>query len=205
MVKGARRADHAEDTRIAVLDAAEGLFARSGFAAATLDDVASHARVTKGAVYHHFDSKHALFRAVVDRLFQRLVDDLAKSGIDRHLKAAGDLWDAVCAAYQVRLDLVCTDEAFRRIVDQDAISVLGHDTLTEIAQSTANAALVPVLEEAIRMGLIEPMPADTVAKLMGSLVAAAGREIAAAEDSNRARLEVGQTLDTFFQGLRRRS
>jgi AcrR family transcriptional regulator len=205
MVKVARRAEHAEDTRIAVLDAAERLFTDPGYAAASLDDVAARARVTKGAVYHHFAGKRALFRAVVERLFRRLVDDLAAGGIDRHLEPGGDLWDAVCAAYQARLDRVCADPAFQRIVDHDAIAVLGHDTLTAIAQSTANAALVPVLEEAIRAGVISPLPADTLARLMGSLIGVASREIAAASDTRRARDDVGRVLDAFLQGLRPRT
>lgn len=205
MVKVRRRADHAEDTRVAVLDAAEELFTEPGFAHATLDDVAARARVTKGAVYHHFAGKQALFRAVVERLFQRLADDLAETGIDHHRTAGGDLWDAVRAAYQARLDRVCTDAAFQRIVDRDATAILGYDTLTQIAQSTANAALVPVLEEAIDAGVIEPLPPDTLARLMGALIAACGREIAAAEDAERARREVGLALDTLLQGVRRRT
>ena len=77
MIKVARRTEHAEDTRVAMLDAAERLFTDPGFAVATLDEVAEQARVTKGAVYHHFGGKLALFRAVVERLFQRLVDESA--------------------------------------------------------------------------------------------------------------------------------
>jgi AcrR family transcriptional regulator len=204
MVKVGRRAEHARDTRLAVLDAAERLFTDPGFATATLDDIAEQARVTKGAVYHHFDSKLALFRAVVERLFERLVDELAARGIDHHLETRGDLWDSVCATCQARLDLVCTDAAFRRIVDHDAVAILGYETLTEIAESTAGAALRPTLEDAIRAGLIEPMPVDTLATLMGSLIGVAGREIAAAGDTRRARRDVGQALDAFLQGLRRR-
>jgi AcrR family transcriptional regulator len=204
MVKVGRRAEHAEDTRTAILDAAERLFTEPGFAAATLDDIAEQARVTKGAVYHHFGSKPALFRAVVERLFQRLVEDLAARGSDHKVKAGGDVWDAVCATYQARLDLVCADAAFQRILDHDAIAVLGYETLNDIAQSTANAALVPVLEEAIHTGLIEPIAADTLAKLMGALIGVASREIAAAQDTSRARRELGQALDAFLQGLRRR-
>jgi len=205
MVKTRRRTEHAQDTRAALLDAAERLFTRPGYATTTLDDVAENARVTKGAVYHHFDSKPALFGAVVERLYQRLVDDLARTGIDHHSTTDGDLWDGVCATYQARLDLVCADDAFQRILDQDAIAILGPDALNEIAQATVNAALVPVLEEAIATGLVEPMSADTLATLMGALISAAGREIAATDDIPKARLDVGQALDVFLQGLRRRA
>lgn len=202
MVNVGRRAEHAHDTRAAVVQAAEQLFAERGFAAATIDDVAEQARVTKGAVYHHFDGKQDLFRAVVEQLYQRLVVALADPPLEQRLSMDADLWDVICAAYQARLDHVSVDPAFQRIVDQDALAVLGYEVLQDIAQSIANVALLPVLEEAIETGIIKPMAAETLARLLGALVAAAGREIAIAGDPDRARREVGQALDSFLQGLR---
>src|SRR6185312_4032273 len=58
------RSQHAEATRRAVLDAARSLFGRKGYARTSVDEIADAARVTKGAVYHHFPGKEALFRAV---------------------------------------------------------------------------------------------------------------------------------------------
>src|SRR6266481_8753367 len=58
------RSQHAEATRRAVLDAARALFGRQGYAQTSVDEIADAARVTKGAVYHHFTGKEALFRAV---------------------------------------------------------------------------------------------------------------------------------------------
>src|SRR6266568_6603713 len=58
------RSQHAEATRRAVLDAARSLFGRRGYAQTSVDEIADAARVTKGAVYHHFAGKEALFRAV---------------------------------------------------------------------------------------------------------------------------------------------
>lgn len=202
MVKVARRADHAEDTRTALLDAAERRFAEQGFAVATIDEIADDARVTKGAVYHHFGGKTALFRAVVERLYESVVTALTDTGVDAQARGDADLWDLVCASYQARLDHVAAHPAFSRIVDEDAIAVLGHDTMTEIVQPTISSALIPTLQEAIDTGLIKSVPADALAKLLGALITTAGREIAAAQDKERARLELGETLDAFLQGLR---
>ena len=58
------RSQHAEATRRAVLDAARTLFGRQGYAQTSVEEIADAARVTKGAVYHHFAGKEALFRAV---------------------------------------------------------------------------------------------------------------------------------------------
>ena len=58
------RSQHAEATRRAVLDAARTLFGLQGYAQTSVDQIADAALVTKGAVYHHFAGKEALFRAV---------------------------------------------------------------------------------------------------------------------------------------------
>src|SRR2546423_92086 len=63
-----RRDEYSDATRRAVLDSATKLFATKGYAATSLDEVGAEARVTKGAVYHHFSSKRDLFMAVSDEL-----------------------------------------------------------------------------------------------------------------------------------------
>ena len=58
------RSQHVEATRRAVLAAARSLFGSQGYSQTSVDQIAAGARVTKGAVYHHFANKEALFRAV---------------------------------------------------------------------------------------------------------------------------------------------
>ena len=76
MVKS-RRAEYADATKEALLEAAEVSFAERGFAATSLDDVAAAARVTKGALYHHFENKQHLFEAVFLRLEDTVVANTA--------------------------------------------------------------------------------------------------------------------------------
>lgn len=59
------------DTRQRILEAAARVFARKGYQGSTLDEVASDAGLTKGAIYWHFKNKHDLFFALVDYRFQR--------------------------------------------------------------------------------------------------------------------------------------
>lgn len=70
------RATRQEQTRTRLLDAAAEVFARSGFHAATVDDVAEAAGYTKGAVYSNFANKDALFIALLDRHLDRQFDQL---------------------------------------------------------------------------------------------------------------------------------
>ena len=52
------------------------MFGERGFAATTIDDVAATARVAKGAVFHHFETKEALFEAVFDRVSKELLAEV---------------------------------------------------------------------------------------------------------------------------------
>ncbi|MDN5852296.1 MAG: TetR/AcrR family transcriptional regulator [Actinomycetia bacterium] len=67
-VRRLRRADRREQ----ILDAATRAFARTGFAATGLDDVAAEAGITRVLLYRHFDSKADMYRAVLDRAGNRL-------------------------------------------------------------------------------------------------------------------------------------
>jgi AcrR family transcriptional regulator len=67
------RAQQQERTRAALLDAADAVFAREGFHAANLDDIAAAAGFTKGAVYSNFASKAGLYLAVLDRTIAEVI------------------------------------------------------------------------------------------------------------------------------------
>src|SRR5262245_24979988 len=94
-----------EATRRKLLDAAFGEFYAHGFQAGSLNHICQAAGATKGALFHHFESKHALGYAVLDErigplLLQRWLEPVA---------GAGDPLSAI-------------QHAFRRYVDQDIAS-----------------------------------------------------------------------------------
>src|SRR5437763_11868102 len=62
------RAQDSASTRGALVDAAEALFAEHGYAATSLDAIVARADVTKGALYHHYSGKQAVFEAVFERV-----------------------------------------------------------------------------------------------------------------------------------------
>ncbi len=55
-------------TRAALLDAAQEIFLRDGYAAAATEEIVVQAGVTRGALYHHFANKRELFRGVIERI-----------------------------------------------------------------------------------------------------------------------------------------
>ncbi len=68
------RQEHTEHTRLALIDAATRLFTQRGYAYTSIDDVAAGARVTRGALYHHFSSKLDIFRAVCEAVDATVID-----------------------------------------------------------------------------------------------------------------------------------
>src|SRR5580704_8815974 len=73
------RAEQVAQTRTALTAAGRRLFGRDGFAATSVDDLAREARVTTGALYHHFPSKLALFEAVFEDVHTELLAASAES------------------------------------------------------------------------------------------------------------------------------
>ncbi|WP_046471533.1 TetR/AcrR family transcriptional regulator [Allosalinactinospora lopnorensis] len=94
-VRRLRRAERREQ----ILDAATRAFARTGFAATGLDDIAAEAAITRVLLYRHFESKADLYRAVLDRTCERLdqrvgADEFDDSAIPALLRAAAEDPDA---------------------------------------------------------------------------------------------------------------
>ncbi len=70
--------EETEISRRKILDAAERVFCSQGYASARMDDIASQVGMTKGAIFWHFESKAALFRAVCSRSVNRLKEIFEK-------------------------------------------------------------------------------------------------------------------------------
>jgi len=122
-----------ERTRNLLLDAAEEVFARRGFDAAALEDIADAAGYTRGAIYSHFGSKAELFLAVVERQRQQFLDGFADvvesfhSLDDLHADEIADRWGQILAAqgshraslgYEFTLFLLRNPEARARVASQ---------------------------------------------------------------------------------------
>jgi AcrR family transcriptional regulator len=109
-----RRAAYSASTKKALVDVAEALFTEQGYVATSLDAIVAGARVTKGALYHHYSGKQALFEAVFE-----LVEEAATRRIQRALRAHKDPWEKSLAGLRAFLDVV-QEPQYRRIVVLEA-------------------------------------------------------------------------------------
>src|SRR5438876_8938836 len=114
-----RREKYTEATRRALLAAGRDAFASEGYQAAGIEAISRRARVTRGAFYHHFADKKALFEALVVAL---QADAAAR--LVRRAQAAAQPLDRLRQGIRGYLE-VCVEPAYRRLVIQDAPAVLG--------------------------------------------------------------------------------
>ncbi|MCA1442527.1 TetR/AcrR family transcriptional regulator [Ensifer sp. IC4062] len=104
--------DRSDATRTAILDAARDLFVVRGYADTATPDVVAAAGLTRGALYHHFEDKKALFRAVVEREARQVAAAIEQSGEtnlstrDALISGAAAYFDAMATPGRVRLLLL---------------------------------------------------------------------------------------------------
>ena len=189
------RALRGRATRAAVVRAARDLFAERGYAAVGTNEVVERAGVTRGALYHHFEDKRALFRAVCEELeaevAERIVAAVAREPRrERHLEVGINAF----------LD-VCLEPAHRRISLIEAPSVLGHEEWRGIGAEYSLGLMRAALEAAMDAGVIERQPVDTLAHLLLGALAEAALMLARADELAAARAEVGRTVARLLAGL----
>jgi AcrR family transcriptional regulator len=201
MAVKSRRAEHVADTRVALVNAARELFAQQGFANTGTEEIVAHARVTRGALYHHFKDKADLFQAVMASAAGDLAQRLIQEQTERSPDDQGSMaWDDLRTGFQHYLD-ACLDSDFQRIVLIDGPAVLGHDAWNDLVEKFGVGLLREYLKEAMTAGQIDTVPVDPLARLLAALIGEASLYIARAPDSAQARIDTGVTLDRILIGL----
>ncbi|MCW2868947.1 TetR/AcrR family transcriptional regulator [Actinacidiphila oryziradicis] len=197
---GSRRSEHVADTRKSLVAAARTLFAERGYAATGTEDIVAAARVTRGALYHHFRDKADLFRAVMGECAQEMAERLVEQETRRAEQHPGDAWQLLRTGFQSFLD-ACNDPDFQRIVLVEGPAVLGHSAWDTLVEQHGYLLLAEALTEAIQEGRIEELPVPPLTRMLASLISEASLYIARAEDHDRAREEAGAVLDRLLAGL----
>ena len=193
-----RRAEHALDTRAALVAAARRLFAAQGYDGTGTEQIVAEARVTRGALYHHFRDKADLFRAAMAEAAAAVAMELT----DEQLAAesASPLTD-IREGVSAFLD-VCVGGDFQRIVLVDGPRVLGADAWEELVERYGRGLLEEWLDRAASPGDIALVPTGPLARLLIAMLTEASLAIARAADPLRARAELGEVLDRLLTGLR---
>jgi AcrR family transcriptional regulator len=185
----ARRLEYVEATRTALLEAATELFLARGYAATSLDEVAARARLTKGALYHHFASKQALFEAVLGRIRQRVLAQVEAAGA-----GVTDPWARLARCVEALLD-ASLDPQWHRLGLQEAPAALGWERCRQL-EAPFFAALQAMLEELDHHadGKLPLAPTPLLTRVLFRALAEVAFAIGEAPDPAAARAEAGRVV-----------
>lgn len=189
------RDEHAEITRRELIVAARALFSRRGYAKTGVDEIAARARVTRGALYHHFRGKKELFRAVFEEVQGDLRDTVARGAA-----AQTDAWERMRTSLRIFLD-ACTKPGIQRILLEDGPAVLGWAEWREIDARYFMGGMIAALEELIDAGRMRPLDASVLGHVILAAVTEAAMMLADADDVDATRREAERTIDALFEGL----
>lgn len=195
----ARRAAQAAATRAALVDAARRLFVEKGYHATGTEEVVAEAGVgTRGALYHHFADKQALFEAAFIAVEEDLVMEAAKNLADPADGALNQLRQGLIGF----LDASLTPHV-QRILLIDGPAVLGWLRWRELESRYGLGAIRAMLERAVGEGdLAAGQPVDALAHVLLAAADETALFIANAPDQRAARDQGVQALNALLDGLR---
>jgi AcrR family transcriptional regulator len=185
------QAERSGATTEQLVAAARELFAKKGFAGTSIEDIVRAAGVTRGALYHHFQSKEELFDAVFVREEMALSKRVAVAGGKK--KGAWAQLKAGC------------DEFFQAVIEPDiqqislidAPAVLGSRRLEEIQRPHSVNMIAHSIQKAIEEGSLRDRPVLPLAQLLfGALCQAA--MVSARSDEN---VKTMKQMQREFQDL----
>jgi AcrR family transcriptional regulator len=188
-----RRDQNVEATRAAILAVARRHFARDGYSASEIGKIAADARVTTGAVYHHFSNKKALLIAVAESLEREILQ--AAAGVEHP-----DPWQRVVLGFEKMID-VCAAPGIQRIIFIEAPQVIGPDEWRKVELQYTYGLLRTVLGALIKAKIIKPYPVDLIARTMLALLHETSAELARSKFDSKVRAQVSELAHGVLSAL----
>lgn len=183
--------DRSDMTRKALVKAARELFLEKGYAEASTPELVRAAGVTRGALYHHFEDKQALFHAVAE-------SELAEVArlIERSATTASTTLQALESGTRAYLDAMqAPGRAHLLLVEGPA--ALGVQTLKQLNSDSAAHTLRDGLAAAMAAGEIPQLPLDALTAVLDAAFDRAALEMA----QGASRADIERALSALFRGL----
>src|ERR1700757_1299559 len=191
------QAERTAATRAVLMHAARKLFADRGFNAVSTQAIVEAAGVTRGALYHQFDDKAALFAAVYEQVEQELVADVGQRIV---AASPGDQLQAMRIGARLFLDLVSTPDV-QQIVLIDAPAVMGWEQWRAVGIKYGLGIIEAMLAQAMADEVIPVQPLRATAHVLLAALDEAALYIARAVDNRQAREEMELVCDRVIAGI----
>jgi AcrR family transcriptional regulator len=182
-------------TRDSLVRAGRELFGRKGFRQTSVEDLARAARLTTGALYHHFPTKTVLFEAVFEHAHTELMTVSMAAA-----QGATDELDVLARGFEAFLDSVLEPE-LQRILILDGPAVLGPARYTELDERYAFAVIVAALRAATEAGTLHVDDPETVTRLLLGALTRGAMLIANSTDPVKTRHAVALSMRTLLSGF----
>jgi AcrR family transcriptional regulator len=154
------RIEKGDATRARLVATATRAFAEAGYEATSIEAILARSGVSRGALYHHFDDKQSLFRAVLEAVETQIADTILKASA-----GVSDPIAALQAGCKAWLQLA-RDRTVKQIVLVDAPAVLGWETWREIDSRFGFGMLKAALENAAQAGYVQRNSVDVLAHML---------------------------------------
>lgn len=183
------------ETARSILDVATVHFRERGFDGSDLVTIAAEVGVTRGAIYHHYPNKLALFAAVVARLHTHV-----QQQVETAAAPLVDPWDQLIVGCEAFFD-AAIDPSISRILLIEAPSVLGWDQWRKLDESTSFASLTDVMRQLEDAGDIPRGSAEASAHLLSGAMNEAVLWFATSPNAIAAKSQVMTSLTAMILGL----
>lgn len=193
-----RRQQYSASTKRALIDVAAKLFTDQGYAATSLDAIVGGARVTKGALYHHFSGKQGVFEAV----FEKIESDASRR-IKKQLKGSRDPWEKALIGLRAFLDIV-QDPSYQRVVIQEGPAVLGYERFREQEERSSFGLVQDMVQSVLEVSTydLSDEMLETFSRIFFGAMSAAGESVSKATNPKVAVAQVETAIAFILAGLR---
>jgi AcrR family transcriptional regulator len=195
------RSEQVAQTRSALVAAGRRLFGEQGFADTSVEDLASEARVTTGALYHHFSTKTQLFEAVFEQAHAEMsVGSGNPAQLHELIEQSPDVVELLAAGFDAFLDAVLKPD-LQRVLIIDGPAVLGLARFTELDERDAFETIVTVLEAGVSAGRLSIDDPPTMARLLLGVAVRGATLIANSPQPVETSKSVAQSFRALLTGL----
>lgn len=193
-VKSMRKTRDSVATIAALKKAATELFVSEGYAGVNVEKIGRRARVTTGAIYHHFRDKRELFKAVAEDTMAQLVESI-------HLAVPreADPWTRLMAGIEAMLELSAVPEV--KLAFHEAPAVLGRDEWRELETRHTAPVLSRNLEALVASGAIPAERMLLFGRLLRGMLVEAALAVADSADPKATRAELSGMIRTMIDAV----
>jgi len=184
-------------TKEALITAARALWGTRGYADVGTPEIAEAAGVTRGAMYHQFADKAALFLAVIESVEQDVMVQLSEL-------VAAAAPDSATAAIRIAADAwikAAMEPEIRQLLLLDAPNVLGWEKFREVSQRYGVGMTEQLLAAAMQAGELKPRPVRPLALMLLGALDEAAMYVANADDPAAAADETRGVVDDVIGAL----